>query len=102
MFELFVVDFSVVTVIVIFKFELLVVDFSETSVCGELCVASDVVIFSFVCSVVIGVSQTIRKTCEWSLLLSEILSCVEYKCKYSFYVLYFQVYKEQQSVSIAS
>jgi hypothetical protein len=52
-------------------------------------------IFSVVCSVVIGASQSIRKTCEWSLLLSEILSCVEYKWKYCFYVLYFQVYKEQ-------
>ena len=50
-----------------------------------------------VCSVVIGASQTIRKTCEWSLLLSEILSCVEYNWKYCFYVLYFQVYKEQPS-----
>jgi hypothetical protein len=60
-------------------FELLVVHFSETGVCGELSGASDVSIFSVVCSVVIGASQTIRKTCEWSLLLSEILSCVEYK-----------------------
>jgi hypothetical protein len=94
MFELFVVDFSVVTVVVVSMFELLVVDFSETGVCGELCGASDVVIFSVVCSVVIGASQAIRKTCEWSLLISEILS-------YSFYVLYFHVYKEQQSVSIA-
>jgi hypothetical protein len=32
-------------------------------------------------------------------LLSEILSCVEYKWKYCFYVLYFQVCKEQQSDS---
>jgi hypothetical protein len=39
----------------------------ETDVCGELCGASYVVIFSVVCSVVIGASQTIRKTCEWSL-----------------------------------
>jgi hypothetical protein len=45
-------------------FELIVVDFSETDVCGELCGASDVSIFSVVCSVVIGASQTIRKTCE--------------------------------------
>ena len=74
MFELFVVDFSVV----ISMFELCVVDFFETGVCGELCGASDGVIFSVVCSVVIGASQTIRKACEWSLLLSEILSCVEY------------------------
>jgi hypothetical protein len=79
MFELFVVDFSLVTVVVESMFELLVVDFSETGVCGELCGPSDVSIFSVVCSVVIGASQTIRKTCEWSLLLSEILSCVEYK-----------------------
>jgi hypothetical protein len=56
-----------------------VVDFSETGVCGELCGASYVVIFLVVCFVVIGASQTIRKTCEWSPLLSEILSCVEYK-----------------------
>jgi hypothetical protein len=62
---------------------------------------SDVVIFSLVCSVVIGASQTIRKTCEWSLLISEILSCVEYMWKFCFYVLYFQVCNEQQSVSIA-
>jgi hypothetical protein len=34
-------------------------------------------------------------------LLSEILSCVEYKWMFCFYVLYFQVCKEQQSVSIA-
>jgi hypothetical protein len=34
-------------------------------------------------------------------VISEILLCVEYKWKYYFYVLYFQVYKEQQSVSIA-
>jgi hypothetical protein len=74
-----VVDFSVVTVVVVSMFELIVVDFSETGICGELCGASDVVIFSLVCSIVIGASQTIRKTCEWSLLLSEILSCVEYK-----------------------
>jgi hypothetical protein len=80
MFELFVVDFSVVTVVVVSMFELLVVDFSETCVCGELCGASDVAIFfSVFCSVVIGASQAIPKTCEWSLLLSEILSCVEYK-----------------------
>jgi hypothetical protein len=79
MFELFVVDFSVVAVVVIYMFELLVVDFSETGVCGELCGASDVSIFSVVSSVVIGASQTIRKTCEWSLLLSEIFSCVEHK-----------------------
>jgi hypothetical protein len=78
-----------------------VVDFSETGICGELCGASDVVIILVVCSVVIGASHTIRKTCEWSLLISEILSCVEYKWKYCFYVLYFQVYKVQQSVSIA-
>jgi hypothetical protein len=77
------------------SFELFVVVFSETSVCGELCGVSDIVIFSVVCSVVIGASQSIRKTCEWSLLISEILSCVEYKWKYCFYVLYFQVYKEQ-------
>jgi hypothetical protein len=32
------------------------VDFSETGVCGELCGASDVSIFSVVCSVVIGAS----------------------------------------------
>jgi hypothetical protein len=37
MFELFVVDFSLVTVVVESMFELLVVDFSETGVCGELC-----------------------------------------------------------------
>ena len=79
MLELIVVDFSVVTVVVVSMFELLVVEFSETGVCGELCGASDVVIFSVVCSVVIGASQTIRITCEWSLLISEILSCVEYK-----------------------
>jgi hypothetical protein len=48
-------------------FELFVVDFSETGVCEELCGASDVFIFSLVCSVVIGASQSIRKTCEWSL-----------------------------------
>jgi hypothetical protein len=30
-------------------------------------------------------------------LISEILSCVEYKWKFCFYVLYFQVYKEKQS-----
>jgi hypothetical protein len=78
-----------------------VVDFSGTGGCGELCGASYVVIFSVVCSVVIGASQTIRNTCEWSLLISEILSCVENKWKYCFYVWYFQVYKEQQSVSIA-
>jgi hypothetical protein len=79
MFELFVVDFSVVTVVVESMLELLVVDFSETGVRGELCGASDVFIFSVVCSVVIGASHTICKTCEWSLLLSEILSCVECK-----------------------
>jgi hypothetical protein len=79
MFELFVVDFSVVTVVVVSMFELIVVDFSETGVCGELCGASDVVIFSAVCSVVIGESQSIRKACEWSLVISEILSFVEYK-----------------------
>jgi hypothetical protein len=79
MFELFVVDFSVVTVVVVSMFELIVVDFSETGVCEELGGASDVVIVLVVCSVVIGASQAIRKTCEWSLLLSEILSCVEYK-----------------------
>ena len=79
MFELVVVDFSVVTVVVVSMFELLVVDFSETGACGDLCGASYVVIFSVVCSVVIGESQTIRKTCEWSLFISEILSCVEYK-----------------------
>jgi hypothetical protein len=59
--------------------ELLVVDFSDTGVCGELFGASDVSIFSVVCSVVIGASQTIRKTFEWSMVISEILSCVEYK-----------------------
>ena len=91
----------VITVVVASMFELCVVDFSETSVCGELCGTSDVVIFSVVCFVVIGASQTIRKTCEWSLLLSEILSCVENKWKYYFFALYFQAYKEQQSVSIA-
>jgi chromate transport protein ChrA len=74
-----VVDFSVVTVVVVSMFELFVVDFSETGVCGELCGAVDVVIFSVVCSVVIGASQSIRKTCEWSLVISEILSCVVYK-----------------------
>jgi hypothetical protein len=79
MFELFVVDVSVVAVVVISMFELFVVDFSETDVCVELCGASDVGIVSVVCFVVIGASQTIRKTCEWSLLLSEILSCVENK-----------------------
>jgi hypothetical protein len=79
MFELLVVDFSVVTVVVVSMFELFVVDFSETGVCGELCGASDVVIFSVVCSVVIGASQSIRKTCEWSMVISEILSCVAYK-----------------------
>ena len=94
--------FVVVTVVVVSMFELFVVYFSETGVCGELCGASDVVIFSVVCSVVIGASQSIRKTCEWSMVISEILSYVEYKWKYCFYVLYFQVYKEQQSVSIAS
>jgi hypothetical protein len=67
MFELFVVDFSVVTVVVVSMLELSVVDFSKTGVCGELCGASDVFIFSVVCSVVIGVSHSIRKTCEWSL-----------------------------------
>jgi hypothetical protein len=51
MFELFVVDFFVVAVVVVSMFELLVVDFSETDVCGELCGASYVVIFSVVCSV---------------------------------------------------
>jgi hypothetical protein len=60
-------------------FELIVVDFSETGVCGELCGASDVSVFSVFCSVVIGASQTIRKTCEWSLVISELVSCVEYK-----------------------
>jgi hypothetical protein len=79
MFELFVVDFSVVTVVVESMFELCVVDFSETSVCGELCGASDVFIFSVVCFVVIGASQSIRKACESPLLVSEILSCVENK-----------------------
>jgi hypothetical protein len=79
MFELFVVDFSVVTVVVESMFELCVVDFSDASVYGELCGASDVSIFSVVCSVVIGASQTIRKNCEWSMVISEILSCVEYK-----------------------
>ena len=69
--------FVVVTVVVVSMFELFVVDFSETGVCGELCGASDVSIFSVVSSGVFGASQTIRKTCEWSLLLSEILSCVE-------------------------
>jgi hypothetical protein len=64
MFELFVVDVSVVTEVVVSMFELLVVDFSETGVCEELCGASDVVIVLVVCSVVIGASQTIRKTCE--------------------------------------
>jgi hypothetical protein len=78
-YELFVVDFSVVTLVVVSIFELFVVDFSKTDVCGELCGASYVVIFSVFCFVVIGASQTIRKPCEWSLLLSEILSCVEYK-----------------------
>jgi hypothetical protein len=68
-----------VTVFVESMLELIVVDFSETGVCGELCGASAVSLFSVVCSVVIGASQTIRKICEWSLLLSEILSCVEYK-----------------------
>jgi hypothetical protein len=33
--------------------------------------------------------------------ISAILSCVEHKWKYCVYVLYFQVYKDQQSVSIA-
>jgi hypothetical protein len=79
MFELFVVDFSVVTVVVESMFELCVVDFPDASVYGELCGASDVSIFLVVCSVVIGASQTIRKTCEWSMVISEILSCVEYK-----------------------
>ena len=79
MFELFVVDFSVVTVVVESMFELCVVDFLDASVYGELCGASDVSIFSVVCSVVIGASQTIRKTCEWSMVISEILSYVEYK-----------------------
>jgi hypothetical protein len=51
--------------------------------------------------VVIGASQSIRKTCEWSLLISEILSLIEYKWKYCFYVLYFQVCKEQQSVHLS-
>jgi hypothetical protein len=60
---------AVVTVVVVSMFELIVVDFSETGVCGELCGASDVVIVLVVCSVVIGASHTIRKTCEWSLLL---------------------------------
>jgi hypothetical protein len=46
MFELFVVDVSVVTEVVVSMFELLVVDFSETGVCEELCGASDVVIGS--------------------------------------------------------
>jgi hypothetical protein len=32
-------------------FELIVVDFSETGVCGELCGASDVFIFSVVSSI---------------------------------------------------
>jgi hypothetical protein len=82
-------------------FELFVVDFSQTGVCEELCGASDVSLYSVVCFVVIGVSQSIRKTCELSLLISEILSCVEYKWKFCFYVLYFQAYKEQQSVSFA-
>ena len=50
---------------------------------------------------VVGASQSIRKTCEWSLLISAILSCVEHKWKYCVYVWYFQVYKDQQSVSIA-
>jgi hypothetical protein len=36
MLELFVVDVSVVAVVVISMFELIVVDFSETGVCGEL------------------------------------------------------------------
>ena len=38
--------FVVVTVVVVSMFELIVVDFSETDVCGELCGASDVSIFS--------------------------------------------------------
>jgi hypothetical protein len=42
MFELFVVDFSVVTVIVESMLELIVFDFSETGVCGELSGESDV------------------------------------------------------------
>jgi hypothetical protein len=79
MFELLVVDFSVVTVVVVSMFELLVVDLSETGVCWELCGVSDDVIFFVVCSVIIGASQSIRKTCEWSLLISEILSCVKNK-----------------------
>ena len=92
---------AVVTVVVESMFELFVVDFSEKGVCEELCGASDVFIFSIVCSVVIGASQSIRKTCECSLLISAILTCVEHKWKYCVYVLYFQVYKDQQSVSIA-
>ena len=72
-------NFVVVTVVLESMLELIVVDFSERGVCEELCGASDVSIFSVVCSVVIGASQTIRKTCEWSLVISEIWSCVEYK-----------------------
>jgi hypothetical protein len=59
-------------------FELIVVDFSETGVCGELCGASDVVIFSVVCSVVIGASQTIRKTCEWSTYMYIVQTVVRF------------------------
>jgi len=45
-------------------FELFVVDFTDLVVCGELCGGSDVVVFSVVCCVVVGASQSIRKTCE--------------------------------------
>jgi hypothetical protein len=61
MFELLVVDFTIVTVVAVSMFELLVVDFSETGVCGELCGASYVVIFFVVCSVVAGIYIYIYK-----------------------------------------
>jgi hypothetical protein len=49
-------------------------------------VGSDVVVCSgvgsVVCSVVVGASQSIRKTCEWFVVISEILQCDRYElCK---------------------
>ena len=101
MFELIVVDFSVVTVVVVSMFELIVVIFSEQALVGNFAVHQ--MLLSFWLSVLLSSEHhsqfvTLVNGHFW---YRKYWSCVEYKWKYCFYVLYFQAYKEQQSVSFA-
>lgn len=81
-------DVSVVgVVIVVSPVVLSVLDFAETVMCGdevvvideystlpeESVVGSEFIVWWVVCSVIVGASQSTLKTCEWLLLLSEMM-----------------------------